>query len=151
MIKFETEIIINATREKVWEAIVDAKSFEEWTRHFSKGSFYRGAWTEGSEIRFLARDSDGKESGMFSTIVINEFPEHILIKHLGIISNNQVDTESEIAREWTPAYEEYFIEKIDPNQTRLRIVADVPDSLQKEIFDSWNLALPALKAISERD
>lgn len=150
MIKFEKEIIIHATREKVWDAIVDEKNFQEWTGYFSKGSFYRGAWNEGSDIRFLTRDPKGNENGMFSRIVISDYPSHILIKHLGIVSDNHIDTESESAKEWTPTYEEYFIEKIDPNQTRFRVVADIPDSFEQEILDSWDLALPALKAIAER-
>ena len=151
MIKFEKDIIIHATREKVWEAIVDEKHYQEWTTHFFEGSYYRGSWNEGSDIRFLTRDPEGKESGMFSTIVLSEYPTHILIKHLGMVTDNHVDTTSEIAREWTPSYEEYFIEKVEPNLSRFRVVAELPERYQQEILDSWDLALSALKSIAERN
>ncbi len=151
MNKFEREIIIQTTREKVWEAIIDDASYREWTDVFSKGSYFRGAWSEGSEIRFLAQDPSGKENGLLSRIVISDYPSHILIKHIGIVSENQIDTESVSAKEWTPSYEEYFIEKIEPNQTRFRVLIDIPAGFEQEMLDSWSLALPILKAISERE
>lgn len=151
MNKFEREIIIDATREKVWEAIIDDASYREWTDVFSKGSYFRGAWSEGSEIRFLAQDPDGKENGLFSQIVISDHPNHILIKHLGIVTDSQLDTESATAKEWTPSYEEYFIERVEPNQTRFKVAIDLPDGFEEEMLDSWGKALPLLKAISERD
>ena len=56
--------VINASKEKVWNALWDEENYKKWTSPFSEGSCAVSDWNEGSKILFL----DGKGSGMYSII-----------------------------------------------------------------------------------
>lgn len=142
-------ILINTNKQKVWNVMLEDKTYRQWTTAFHEGSFYKGSWETGSEIHFLGPDEEGNLAGMYSKIKENRLYDFISIEHLGMIRNGIVDTTSEEVKKWTPAYENYtFTEK--GNQTELKIEMQV-DSNYKAMFEEmWPRALKILKDLSEQ-
>lgn len=154
MQKIHFSILINAPRERVWNAMLGDETYREWTKPFSAGfnagSYFIGNWEEGSEMRFLGVDESSKEeSGMFSKIRENRKYEFISIEHLGFISKGVVDTESDEVKKWIPSFENYtFLDK--DGGTELQVDIDVADE-HKDMFEGmWPKSLEILKEIAER-
>ncbi|MHB1121060.1 MAG: SRPBCC family protein [Bellilinea sp.] len=149
MQKLHFSILINAPKEKVWHAMLDDKSYREWTVAFNPGSYYKGDWNKGSKILFLGSNPEtGKEGGMVSRIAEHKPYEFISIEHLGIVHNGVEDTTSDEARKWAPAFENYsFKEK--GGATEVLVDTDV-DENETEVFNKmWPEALQKLKEIAE--
>lgn len=53
MKKLHFSIQIKAPKEKVWQTMLDDPTYRQWTRVFMPGSYFEGAWEEGSKIRFV--------------------------------------------------------------------------------------------------
>lgn len=141
---------ITASKEKVWHAMLDEVTYREWTKPFNEGSRYEGKWEVGSEMRFLGVDESGKEiGGMYSRIEEVRPYEFVSIKHLGMISETgEIDTTSEEARKWAPAFENYTFRDKD-GVTEVLVDIDVSDEW-KDMFNTiWPKALAALKEIAE--
>jgi hypothetical protein len=149
MEKLHQKIVIAAPRERVWNVMLADETYRQWTSAFSPGSHYEGDWSEGSKILFLAPNPDGSGSGgMVSRIRENRPHERISIEHLGIVFNGVEDTESETARQWAPAFENYtFIET--GAGTELHVEMDI-EAKEKENFERmWADALSRLREIAE--
>jgi len=127
------------------------KTFREWTGAFNpEGSYYKGDWSKGSKMLFLGPDPEtGLEGGMVSRVVENRPSEFISIEHLGIVVNGSEDTESEEAKKWTPAFENYSLKEKD-GMTKVFIEVDVADEYVKMFDEAWPKALQKLKEIAER-
>lgn len=142
-------ILIDADKQTVWDTMLEDKTYREWTKAFHAGSYYEGSWEKGSEIRFLGPNEDGTLGGMLSRINENIKYQYISIEHLGVIKNGKVDTTSEEAKKWTPAFENYtFTEK--GNQTELKIEVQIDPSYKAMFEDMWTKALNELKNLSEK-
>jgi uncharacterized protein YndB with AHSA1/START domain len=142
-------IVIHADKTKVWNLMLQDKTYREWTGEFHAGSYYEGTWNTGSEIRFLGPNDDGTLGGMYSRIRENRPFDFISIEHLGLVTNGQVDTESEEARKWSSALENYTFTSEDAD-TRLEVSLQVLPEYQSMMEDMWKRALAALKRICER-
>jgi uncharacterized protein YndB with AHSA1/START domain len=59
MLKLHFETTINASPDKVWNAVIDDKKFREWTSAFNESSYYEGGWEKGNKIRFLGKNEKG--------------------------------------------------------------------------------------------
>jgi hypothetical protein len=150
MQKLHFSIQINAPKEKVWHAMLDEKSYREWTSAFNPGSYYKGDWSKGSKILFLGPNPEtGGEGGMVSRIAEHKPYEFISIEHLGIVHNGIEDTTSDEARKWAPAYENYSFREKD-GATEVLVDTDV-DENEAEMFNKmWSEALQKLKEIAEK-
>ena len=141
-------ILINADKQKVWNTMLQDKTYREWTKEFYDGSYYEGGWEKGNEIRFLARDERGNLQGMFSRIKENIPFEFISIEHLGLINNGIVDTSSEEIKKWAPSFENYTFSNIS-GQTGLKIEMQVVPEFKSMFEELWPKALKALKSLCE--
>jgi hypothetical protein len=151
MQKLHFTIHIDAPKEKVWDLMLGDATYREWTAAFNPGSYYKGSWEQGSEIRFLGPNpaKPGEEGGMVSRIKENRLHEFLSIEHYGIIQNGVEDTTSEAAKSWTPAHENYtFVEK--GGGTELLIDVDAADDFAADFSAMWPKALEALKEIVQR-
>jgi hypothetical protein len=149
MEKLHFSIVINAPKEKVWHAMLDDKPYREWTAAFNPGSYYKGAWSKGSKILFLGPDPEtGKEGGMVSRIAENNPYEFISIEHIGIVQNGIEDTESESARKWAPAFENYTF-KARGGSTEVLVDMDIEAEYGEMFNKMWPVALQKLKKIAE--
>lgn len=146
-IKFET--IINAPAEKVYKAMLEDKTYREWTAEFNPGSHYKGSWEKGSKILFIGSDQEGNVGGMVSRIEENIPDKFVSIKHLGILKGDKEITSGPEVEGWGDALENYtFIE--ENGKTRLRIEMDSNQEFKSYFEETWPKALKKLKEISER-
>ncbi len=151
MEKIHFSIFIHAPREKVWHTMLDDSTYRQWTAAFNPGSYYKGDWNKGSKILFLGPETQPGEGegGMASRIAENREFEFISIEHVGIVKNGVEDTESEEAKKWSPAFENYtFTDKGDG--TEVVVEMDIMPEY-KEMFEGmWPKALEKLKEVAEQ-
>jgi hypothetical protein len=150
MLRQRYAITINAPREKVWKTMLDDATFREWASAFNPGTYFEGSWDQGSELRFLGPDPEtGKIAGMFARIHENRPYEFVSIEHLGLIQDGKVDTTSEFATQWAPAYENYTFQDKEGG-TEVLVDIDVLEDYLPFYEEAWPKALQNLKALAER-
>lgn len=135
---------IKASRERVWNTMLDADSYREWTRPFMEGSYYEGSWDEGATIRFLSPSGEG----MVAIVERNQPHEFISIRHLGFVAHGKDDTTSEAVTSWAPAHENYRFEAVGGG-TQLTVEQDMLDDYVPMMEAAWPKALDALRALCE--
>lgn len=140
---------INAPRELLWEAIVDPDHYKVWTATFQEGSAFDGDWSKGSRIDFYLETEEGSKSGMISEIAESTWPEFISIRHLGLIKDGVIDTDSDEAKKWAPAYENYTFESIDDASSQFIVAFDVEEENKDMFVDMWEKALVAYADLCE--
>lgn len=144
MKKIHSEITINASPEAVWNVMLEDDTYRKWTSAFAEGSYYKGSWKQGEKMLFL----DPEGTGMVSVIAELRPHEFISLKHKGIIQNGIEDTESEDAKKWAPAFENYTFEE-NNGKTKLSIDMDILDEFEEMFTEMWKNALKKLKILSE--
>ena len=150
MQKLHYSIIITAPVAKVWNTMIDDKTYRLWTEAFSPGSYYKGDWNKGSKILFLGPGEHG-ESGMLSRIKENRKHEFLSIEHLGMVQNGNEDTSSEEAKAWAGALENYtFAEKNGVTELLIDLTGNIADEFAAMFNDMWPQALKKLKELSEK-
>jgi uncharacterized protein YndB with AHSA1/START domain len=149
MEKVHYEIKINAPVEKVYSTMLDKEHYQEWTSVFNATSHFEGSWDQGSKIRFIGSDENGKAGGMVSRIKENTPNRKVTIEHLGILDGENEITSGPDVEGWAGAKEEYTFVK-DGNHTRLLVDMDINREFLAYFEDTWPKALERLKAICEK-
>lgn len=101
-------------------------------------------WKEGSKVLFL----DGSGSGMVSTIAKSDPPEHMSLKHIGVIKEGQEITKGEEVKKWAPAFENYTL-KENGTKTQLLVEMDVAEEWKEYFMEAWPKALAKIKELVE--
>ena len=135
---------IEAPRARVWETMLGAETYGDWTTAFCEGSHFEGSWDKGAQIRFL----DPNNSGMLAEIAENRRHEYVSIRLLGEINAGVEDTTSDKIRAWAPAYENYTFRDHDGG-TQLDISVDVSPEWESMIREAYPKALERLKDLCE--
>ena len=149
MQKIHFSIEINAPKEKVWNAMLEDKTYRKWTESFAPGSHYVGDWSQGTKILFLAPDEKGNLRGMVSKIEENRPFDYISIEHLGVVQDGIEDTTSDEVKMWSGSHENYsFAEK--NGVTELTVDMDINDDYKAMFEEMWPKALKKLKNIAEK-
>ena len=149
MDKLNFSIIINASKEKVWNTMLEDKTYRQWTEAFSPGSHYVGNWNKGSKILFLGPNEKGIMGGMVSRIKENKKYEYISIEHLGVVQDGKEDTTSDVVKQWAGSLENYTFKDLK-GKTELLVDMDINDEY-KEMFEGmWPNALQKLKELAEK-
>lgn len=146
MKKIHSEITINAPAQKVWDTMLAGETYRKWTSAFAEGSHYKGSWKQGEKMLFL----DPEGTGMVSVVAELRPHEFISLKHIGIIQDGIEDTESEEAKKWAPAFENYTFEEVN-GKTKLSIDMDILDEFEEMFTEMWDNALIKLKALAEEN
>jgi uncharacterized protein YndB with AHSA1/START domain len=150
MQKLHYSIVISAPAAKVWNTMLDDKTYRQWTEAFSPGSHYKGDWNKGSKILFLGPGEKG-DSGMVSRIKENRKHEYISIEHLGMVLDGKEDTSSEETKAWVGALENYtFKEKNGSTELLIDLTGNFADEFATMFEDMWPTALKKLKEITEK-
>jgi len=135
---------IDATPEEVWHAMLDQDTYRIWTTEFGEGSHYEGGWETGDRVRFLGPGDEG----MVSEIAESRRNEFVSIRHLGVIKDGVEDVESEEARKWAPAYENYTFTPQDGG-TRVDVSVETTEEFEEWMNNAWPKALAKLKEVAE--
>ena len=144
MRKLTFSTTIDAPAELVWRAMLEDATYREWTSAFHEGSYAVTDWQEGSKALFLTPEGDG----MVSRIAVHRPNEFLSIEHLGEVKNGVEETDSDAAKEWAGAHEDYSLRKIDGGVT-LTVEMDVTDKYRTYFEETWPKALGKLKQICE--
>lgn len=148
MEKLNFSIEINAPKEKVWDTMLEDKTYRAWTEAFNPGSHFVGDWNKGSKILFLGPGEDGKMGGMVSRIKDNKLYEFISIEHLGIVHDGQEDTTSDAVKGWAGALENYSFSE-NNGITTVAVEMDSNEEYSEMFNGMWPKALQKLKELSE--
>ncbi len=148
MSKLNFSIVIDAPISKVWDTMLEDKTYRIWTEEFSPGSHYIGNWNQGSKILFLGPSNDGKLAGMVSRIKENKFHKYISIEHLGEVYDGVEDTTSDRVKVWAGALENYTFNNKD-GKTELVVDLDINEEFVEMFEGIWPKALQKLKSLCE--
>lgn len=135
---------VKAPRAHVWDTMLGAATYPDWTSAFCEGSHFVGSWNRGDRIRFL----DPNNNGMLGEIAENRRHEFISVRMLGEINAGVEDTTSDKVRAWAPAFENYTFRDKDGG-TELQISVDVAPDYEQMIQDAYPKALARLKVLCE--
>jgi uncharacterized protein YndB with AHSA1/START domain len=151
MPKLHQSITINANKQKVWYTITNKQKYELWTTVFNPGSTFEGQWEQGQKMKFLGPDEKGNvNSGLVSQIWELKIFEYISIKHLGLVKDGVEDFDSEEAKKWTPAFENYTLVEKDTETTEFVVDMDVVEDYFGEMEKMWQKGIVELKKIAEK-
>lgn len=146
MVRKEFKTTINAPREKVWNALWEDTTYQEWTSVFSEGSKAETDWKKGSKVLFL----DGKGQGMVSKIADNVPNEYMSIEHLGFVKDGVEDTTSDEVKKWAGAKENYTLKNAN-GKTEVTVEMDITEEYKDYFTETWPKALEKLKEIAEKN
>lgn len=150
MKKLHFSVVINASKEKVWDTMLPDATYREWTSVFNPGgSYYKGDWSEGSKMLFIGPDEKGALGGMVSMIDKNIPHEFLSIKHVGELRGDVEDTTSPSVLKWSGAFENYTFKEINGG-TELGIDINVVEEFEGYMNDTWPAALEKLKGMCGR-
>lgn len=144
--KLHFSININATKEKVWEALWNKESYKIWIAPFGEGSHYKGDLAPNSRVHFLM--SNG--SGIYSDVMFYKEHSLIVFRHVGGVEDceeQEIDNES---RHWTGCFEVYRLVEINANTTELEVEVDVTDAHIEFMKKKFPISLEKVKELSEK-
>ena len=119
-------IEINASANKVWDALWQIENYEKWTACFHEGSTMKSDWEIGGKTLFL----DAKGDGMISTIKSLHKPHEVVFLNLGCIVNGVSTSFKDMMPEYTDAEEGYFL-KEENNKTVLSTATQtIPEHIE---------------------
>jgi uncharacterized protein YndB with AHSA1/START domain len=140
------QITINASPEKVWEALWNKNSYTIWASTFTHGSYADTNFQLGNHFQFLNPDGNGLY-GVIAKCV--EYDEMILdhqgeVKHfLEILPDGEENKFDHIK-------EHYKLQRID-NQTMLTATLFGMNDWQSYFDDAFPKALSVIKTIAEKN
>jgi uncharacterized protein YndB with AHSA1/START domain len=137
-------IDIRASRQTVWDTMLGRESYRLWTTEFAEGSFFEGSWEPGTRMRFLVPSGEG----MVSEVAEHRPQEFLSLRHIGFVKDGVEDTESEMVKAWTPAYENYTLSYAGLS-SHLTIDIDVTPEFEEYMTKVWPAALAKLKRLCE--
>ena len=146
MKRLEFKIDINAPAKKVWEILLNPESFKEMMTASYPGSYFKGQWKKGENIKFLSPDG----AGTLANIVELRIYEYILAKHVAVINEDGTeDRNSEKAKTWIGSTEAYnFTER--NGKTEVKVEVTTTPEWEEMFSEAWPKLLKKLKQMSER-
>ena len=139
--RLEFSIDIQASKEKIWEALWDDAHYRDWSGVFGEGSHYVVEdWKVGSQIMFLASN----KSGIYSIIERHVPNETIQFKHIGSVINGQEQPIDDETQKWSGATESYSLTEGSESCT-LIVEIDVLDEHVEFMSTKLPIALEKIK------
>ena len=146
MEKINFSIIINASKEKIWNILWEDANYRNWTATFFEGSYAEtDNWKEGTKVLFLSPAG----SGMVSEVAANRPNEFMSFKHYGEVKDGVEDTTSDKIKVWAGAMENYTLVETDGNTT-LHVALDITEEYKDYFLKTWPIALEKIKTLSEK-
>ncbi len=120
-------------------------TYHHWAKAFSPKSTYEGEFQQGAFVKFIAPDLGGLKA------VVEDFCRYdrIRFRHMALINKDgSEETESETARLWVGATEEYSFSESEGG-TQLSVVLEIHKSCENMFNDGFPNALTLLKELCE--
>lgn len=140
-------ITINATCDRVWQALTESESYRAWNSAFAPGVAAETDWLEGGPIEIKGPDA----CGLHGRLVVVDFPHSLQISYQGTIDNGRRLFDTPDALQWCDCFEKYRLAQPQANQAQceLEVKSLVPKQYANAMFDAWDKALARLKLICE--
>jgi uncharacterized protein YndB with AHSA1/START domain len=146
MKKIEFKTTIAATKKKVWETMLHPITYKEWVNAAWPGSFFKGEWKEGENLRFISEDG----SGTLVTLIEHKPYDYSFAKHIAVLNPGGIeDRDSNVAKGWIGTTESYSFTEQN-GVTTLKVELTINPEWEKMFSDGWPKALAKLKEICER-
>jgi uncharacterized protein YndB with AHSA1/START domain len=139
------QIEINAPAEKVWNTMLNADTYQEWTAVSWPNSLYEGKWEQGTTIKFIGPDG----SGTLALLKTVEYADYLAAEHIAVLLPGGKEETGAPAKDWIGTEENYTFEA-HGDATLLKIDMLTHPSWEKMFNDGWPPALAKLKEICER-
>lgn len=137
-------IDIQASREKIWDVLLNDSYTRIWYAEFSEGTRAETDWKEGSQVTF----TDNSKDGMLGKIVTHRPNELLSIEFQGMIANGQEDYESEGAKAVKDTRETYRLSEKE-GSIELAIESDMGEEYFESMSAAWDKALLKIKDLAE--
>ena len=138
-------IVINATPEQAWNALLDHENYKIWAGEFSPGSYADTDWKEGSKVVF----TDGSGYGILGRVIKHE-PNHIIsFEYDSVLEKGEENSTSESSLTIKGAHETYILTQNDDKTLTLDIAADMWEEYYDDMVEAWDRALNKIKELSE--
>lgn len=146
MENLEYQVVISAPAKKVWDTMLQEKTYRQWVAKSWPGSFYEGKWAKGEKIRFIGAEG----GGTLAEIVEMKPYESVLARHIAVLGPGGVeDRTSEVAKGWIGTTEAYNLNE-HLGKTTLRVSIKTSPEWRGMFDEGWPGALEELKKLSER-
>ena len=137
-------IEIDASKEKIWDVLIQDAYTRDWYAIFSPGSHAITDWKLGSKVTF----TDDSGGGIIGRIIILDPCELLSIEYYGVLTDNKEDFESEEAQIFNGAHETYRLTS-SSDKTLLNIEVDMSDAMFDMMSKAWDKALLKIKTLAE--
>lgn len=141
----EKSILINASKEKLWDVLTLDQYTRDWYSVFSPGSYAFTDWKAGSKVLFL----DQSNNGMAGKIAESIPGKSLVVEYTGVVYDGREDTDSAIAQQYKGGREIYRLSEQENGATRLDIRSDMDENMFEMMSDKWEKAFERLKALAE--
>lgn len=136
-------VIINASKEKVWDTLWQDKTLRDWAGLIDPGTYMVGQLKQGAEVQFISAENGYGVTSLVEKVTPNEY---LLLSH-------EADTKEsgtqEREKQWTGGQESYQL-KENNSTTTLIVTFDVPPELKDYFNDAYPKALERVKVLTER-
>lgn len=138
----EFKIDINASKEKVWNTMLQLETYKQWVGAGWPGSSYEGEWKQGQALRFGAPG----QGGTYAEVRELSPYKHVHLEHTAAINaDDSLDRDSEMAKGWVGTTESYIFTENNGKTTVTVQMKTNPD--WQEMFDEG--MPPALEKLKE--
>lgn len=137
-------IELDAPKEKVWDVLLQDKSYRIWTSVFHPGSYVETDWKQGTNVLFKTPEG----SGLVSTVLLHQPQEIISFQHAGVLKNGVEDFDNDEVKNWRDFKETYVVKEKD-GITQLFIDQDITEEHADGFSTTWKKALQKIKELSE--
>jgi hypothetical protein len=144
MIEMNFRQEVNASRERVWQTLTQLDLYKKWAAAFCPDSYFEGEWKEGAEVCFTAKDMGGTRATM-EKVIPNKL---IRGRHVSMFDKDGNEDDSELARKWIGAIEQYSLSE-ENGVTTLEIYINAPREFKEMFTEGWGKALPIFKELAE--
>jgi uncharacterized protein YndB with AHSA1/START domain len=144
MKKLEFSKTINASKERVWNALWTDEAYKQWAAAFYEGAYAVTDWKEGSKVQFLSPGGEGMSSTIAKAIP-NEF---MSFRHEGVVKNNKEQPNDPESKKWKGATEKYTLRE-SGGVTTLKVEVDVAEEYEDQFSKAFPEALKRVKQMAE--
>lgn len=146
MEKFNYEITIKASPDKIWKVLIEREHFQKWSTGFAEGSDFTGKWEVGKTITFTAKDG-----GTVARIDSYNPPQGLEMTHVEVLDAGGGPSEGgEWAEKWVGSKEAYVLTE-SKGATKLEVKM-LSDAEFKDMIDKgWTSSLELIKKLAEED
>ena len=143
MKELEYQIVINKSKEVVWDTLWDDQSFRDWANNIDEGIYMKGIMKEGNEIQYISSENGYGVTSLIEKLNPNEF---ILLSH---VADTKESGQKERKKEWTGGTESYSLAEIN-GVTTLIVKIDVPLEQEETFNVRFPKALERIKTLAEK-